>query len=49
MKKVFFRNNIPCITYLFLFFTERTNIQKFKTGTSTGRLWDPVAGRPGDK
>ena len=29
MKKLFFRNNSPCITYLFLLFTGRTNIQKF--------------------
>ena len=29
MKKLFFRSNSPCITYLFLFFTERTNSQKF--------------------
>ena len=36
MKKLFFRSNSPCITYLFLFFTGRTNIQKFLTATSTG-------------
>ena len=29
MKKMFFRSNSPCITYLFLVFTGRTNIQKF--------------------
>ena len=29
MKKLFFKSNSPCITYLFLFFTGRTNIQKF--------------------
>ena len=29
MKKLFFRSNSSCITYLFLFFTGRTNIQKF--------------------
>ena len=29
LKKLFFRSNSPCITYLFLFFTGRTNIQKF--------------------
>ena len=28
MKKFFYRSNSPCITYLFLFFTGRTNIQK---------------------
>ena len=44
MKKLFFRRNSPCITYLFLFFAGRANIQKFLTGTSTGRLRDPVAG-----
>ena len=49
IKKLFFRSNSPCITYLFLFFTGRTNIQKSLTGTSTGRLRDQVAGRPGDQ
>ena len=29
MKKMFFISNSPCITYLSLFFTGRTNIQKF--------------------
>ena len=29
MKKLFFRSNSPCIIYLFLLFTGRTNIQKF--------------------
>ena len=29
MKKIFFRSNSPCITYLFMFFTGRTDIQKF--------------------
>ena len=29
MKKLFFKSNSPCITYLFLSFTGRTNIQKF--------------------
>ena len=29
MKKLFCRCNSPCITHLFLFFTGRTNIQKF--------------------
>ena len=29
MKKLFFRNNSPCITYLLLCFTGRTTIQKF--------------------
>ena len=49
MKKLFFRSNSPCITYLFLFFIGRTNVQKFWTGMSTGRLRDPVAGRPWDQ
>ena len=48
-KKMFLRSNSPCITYLFLFFTGRTNIQKFWTGTSTGRLRDLVGGRPWDQ
>ena len=42
MKKLFMRSNSPYITYLFLFFTGRT-------GTSTGRLRDLVAGRPWDQ
>ena len=29
MQKKIFRSNGPCMTYLFLFFTRRTNIQKF--------------------
>ena len=29
MKRLFFRSNSPCITDLFLFFTRRTNFQKF--------------------
>ena len=29
MKILFFRSNSPCITCFLLFFTERTNIQKF--------------------
>ena len=49
MKKLFFRSNSPGITYLFLFFTGRTNIQKFQMGMSTGRLWYPVVGRPWDQ
>ena len=28
MKKLFFRSNSLCMTYLFLLFTGRTNIQK---------------------
>ena len=49
MKKLFFRSNSPCITCLFLLFTGRTDIQKFLTGTSTGRLRDRVVGHPVDK
>ena len=49
-KKWSFRSNSLCITYLFLFLHEEQNdIQKFDTGTSTGRLWDQVAGRSGDQ
>ena len=29
MKKVFFKCNSPCFTHLLLFFTGKTNIQKF--------------------
>ena len=35
MKKLFFRSNSPCTTYLFLFFTGRTNIQDIQR-----RPWD---------
>ena len=49
IKKVFSRCNSFCFTHLLLFFTGKTNIQKFEMGTSTGRLRDPVAGRPGDQ
>ena len=41
MKKLFFRSNSPGITHLFLFL-------HIYTWTSTGRLWDPIAGRPWD-
>ena len=49
MEKLLSRSNSPCITYLFVFFTERTNTQKFQTETSTGLLLDSVVGRPGDQ
>ena len=49
MKKVFFRYNSSCFTHLLLFFTGKTNMQKLKLETSTGRLWDTAAGRPGDQ
>ena len=49
IKKLFFRRNSPCITYLFLLFAGRTNIQNFWTETSMGHLWDPVVGRLGDE
>ena len=48
-KKVFFRCNSLCFTRLLLIFTGKRNIQNFEMGTSTGRLRDPVAGRPGDQ
>ena len=44
MEKMFFRSNNPCITYLFLFFKGRIDIQKF-----TGRLRNPVTGGPCDQ
>ena len=44
MKKVFYS---LCLTHLLLFFTGKTNIQKFWMGTSTGFLWDPLAGCTG--
>ena len=46
IKKVFFRSNSPFITHLSLFVTGEPNIQKFYMGTFTGRLRNPVAGRP---
>ena len=49
MKKLSFIDNSPCITCLFLFYTRRTNNQKFQAGTSTGHLLEPVAERPGDQ
>ena len=49
MEKLLSRSSSPCITYLFVFFTGRTNAQKFQTETSTGRLLDLVSGRPGDQ
>ena len=49
MQKLFLRSNSSCITYLCLFFTERTNIQKISMGTSTGHLQYPVVGRPEDQ
>ena len=48
-KKVFSRSNTLCLIHLLLFLTGKTNIQKFYMGMSTGRLRDPVAGRPGDQ
>ena len=49
MKKLSFIDNSPCITCLSLFYTRRTNNQKFQAGTSTGHLLEPVAERPGDQ
>ena len=40
---------LEAIVLVLLIFTGRTNIQKFKTGTFTGRLRDQVAGRPCDQ
>ena len=45
MKKTFLRSSSPCITYLLLAFTGRTNIKSSKWG----RLRDQVAGRPVDQ
>ena len=42
MKKDFF-------TRVLLFFTGKTNIQKFQMGTTTGRLREPVTGYPEDQ
>ena len=47
IKKVFSRCNSFCFTHLLLFFTGKTNIQKFYTRMCTGPLLDPVVGRPG--
>ena len=49
MRKLYFRSTSPCITYLFLFFTGRTNVQKLQTGTYTERLPGPVMERPRDQ
>ena len=49
MKKMIFRCNSLCFTHLYLFFTGKTNIQKLWIGTSSRRLQDLVAGRPGDQ
>ena len=49
MKKLFFISNGLCITHLLQCCTGRTNDQKFKTGTSMGRLRDLVVGRLGDQ
>ena len=49
LKNGLFRSNSLCITYLFLLQEEQNDIQKFDTGTSTGRLWNQVTGRSGDQ
>ena len=51
MKKLFFKSNSPCITYVILFSAGKNNMQKLyvTSGTSTGLLWDPIAGRPEDQ
>ena len=49
IKKVVFRCNSSFFTHLLQFFIEKTHMQKFYMETSTGRLRDPLAGRPGDQ
>ena len=49
IKKLSFWSDSPCITYLLLLFTGRTNIQMFQTGTSKGCVRDVVEGNPGDQ
>ena len=51
MKKLFSKSNSSCITHVILFSTRKKNIQKLyvTSGTSTGLLWDPIAGRPEDQ
>ena len=52
MKILLCRSNSPCITCLFLFFTGKTNIQKFGDGDvhvtpmtpSCGMTWEPNDG-----
>ena len=49
MKKCFLDAIVLVLHIDYCFFTGKTNIQKFQTGTSRRRLWDPVAGRLGDQ
>ena len=49
MKKVFFRCNSPCFTHPLLFFTGKTNIQKFWMGTPTGVCRNRMRDVPGTK
>ena len=44
-----FRCNSLCFTRLLVVFTEKTNIQKFLMGTSTGRPWDLFVKHPEDQ
>ena len=49
IKKLFFRNNSSCITYIFLNFIGTKSTQTFYLGRSTGRLLDPASGLPVDR
>ena len=49
MKKLHFRSNSPCITYLSYLLQEEQIFKSSKRGRSTGRLWDSITGRPGDQ
>ena len=49
IKKLFFWSDSPCITYLLLLFTGRTNIQMFQTGTFRGCVRDVVEGHRSDQ
>ena len=49
MKKVFFICSSVCFTRYYFFLLQKTNIQKFCMGKSTGRLRDQVTGRPRDR
>ena len=49
MRKVFLDALVLVLHIYYCFLLEKTNIQKFEMGTSTGRLGDHVTGRPGDQ
>lgn len=40
MKKLYFRSNDPCITYLYMFFMGKVNIKMIQMGTFMERLRD---------